>query len=275
MNHTPQYRQLILPHGQIEGLWVGPDHPNHLVIITNGHNGFYNYGMFPWMQEQLADAGIASFSYNFSHGGTKGEEDFFSDLDRYSRNCMRLETADLVGVGAWISTQFPDANIWLLAHSMGSIPTVFGALELLQGGIHLAGIILLAPVSRLDFWPSGLIDDWKKTGTITMFNRRTGQDLPHGPELLQEILEADQKWNMQSAFVDLALPLLVIHGQEDEAVTPDHGQNLVSWAQQGGSSAQFISIQDTGHTFGTKHPFAGPEEATWKMLHHVIRHIEE
>lgn len=274
MKYIPRPHHITLPHGEIEGVWVGPENPENLIIITNGHNGFYSYGMFPWIQEQLAGAGLASFSYNFSHGGTRGDEDVFSDLDRYSRNCMRLETADLIGVGTWISTHYPAARIWLLAHSMGSIPTIFGACELRHAGMQLSGLILLAPVSRLDFWPDTLIEEWKKTGTITMYNRRTGQDLPHGPDMLREILEADQTWNMEQALSELNLPLLVIHGKEDEAVLPDHGKNLVRWARGSGSDARLIMIERTGHTFGTKHPFAGPVQSSWNMIQHLIQYIQ-
>lgn len=272
--NQPTYKQFTFPHGRIEGVWVGKVDSPELVIITNGHNGFYSYGMFPWIQEQLAEEGMASFSYNFSHGGTRGDEDVFTDLEAYARNCVRLQTADLVGVTKALRQQYPDKRIWLLAHSMGSIPTIFGAAELLNAGISIAGMILLAPVSRLDFWPGALIDEWKKTGTITMFNRRTGQDLPHGPELLQEIVEADGKWNIKSALADLDLPLLVIHGEADEAVHPDHGRHLASWSGSGTEGTELILIPNTGHTFGTRHPFSGPDEATWKMIQAVIPFIQ-
>lgn len=272
--NQPTEKQFNLPHGRIEGAWVGKADSPELVIITNGHNGFYSYGMFPWIQGQLAEKGIASFSYNYSHGGTRGNEDVFTDLEAYAQNCVRLQTADLVGVTKALREQYPDKRIWLLAHSMGSIPSVFGATELMNTGISIAGMILLAPVSRLDFWPGELIGEWKKTGTITMFNRRTGQDLPHGPELLQEILEADGKWNMKSALADLDLPLVVIHGEVDEAVHSDHGRNVIAWSGADRLSSRLSLIPATGHTFGTKHPFEGPTEATWQMIREVIKSIQ-
>ncbi|MBK7341843.1 MAG: alpha/beta fold hydrolase [Saprospiraceae bacterium] len=274
MSVTPLTRLLQLPHGQIEGQWVGHAHPDDVVIITNGHNGFYSYGMFPWIQQQLAGAGMSSFSYNFSHGGTRGDEDVFSDLDAYAQNCMRLERADLVVVASWVRVHNPASRIWLLAHSMGSIPTVFAAQDLIRSGCLVAGLILLAPVSRLDFWPVSLIDQWKVTGTITMYNRRTGQDLPHGPELLHEIGEAETYWNMKPVVAELDLPFLIVHGDNDEAVSPDHGRNLVSWSGTGRTSSRLVLIPGTGHTFGTKHPFEGPAEATWEMIREVIQFIQ-
>lgn len=262
-----------LPHGKVEGILQCPETAMDLAVISNGHNGFYSYGMFPWIQDQLDQAGIGSFSYNFSHGGTIGAGDTFDDLEAYSRNCMRLETTDLVGVVLHLRKRYPAQRLWLLSHSMGSVPTIFGALELRQMDIPLAGMILLSPVSRLDFWPVDLIDRWAETGTITMFNRRTGQDLPHGPELLAEIRQASTKWNMERALHQLDVPLLVIHGEEDEAVSPDHGHALVSWALAAGMPAQIRIIPETGHTFGTRHPFEGPDRATEVMIQAVTDQI--
>lgn len=264
-----------LPHGRIEGILQAPEQAADLVIITNGHNGFYSYGMFPWIQDQLEQAGIGSYSYNFSHGGTIGDGDTFDDLEAYSRNCMRLETADLMGVALHMRKRFPSQRLWLLSHSMGSVPTVFGALELRQMGIPIHGMILLSPVSRLDFWPEELLDRWAESGTITMFNRRTGQDLPHGPEFLAEIRQSSTRWNMERALHQLDVPLLVIHGEEDEAVSPDHGRSLVSWAREAGQAARLQIIPETGHTFGTRHPFEGPDRATETMIQVVVDQILE
>ncbi|MEO6637878.1 MAG: hypothetical protein ABIN25_06355, partial [Ginsengibacter sp.] len=77
--------------GIVEGIYMPSEIDARLVIIINGHNGFYNYGMFPHIQESLADNNIASYSFNFSHGGVKGDGDYFEDLKKYEKNCMRLE----------------------------------------------------------------------------------------------------------------------------------------------------------------------------------------
>ncbi len=273
MTVQPYTLTFPFPHGEVEGLWYGAESAGDLVVITNGHNGFYSYGMFPWIQQQLAAAGIASFSYNFSHGGTEGDGDFFTDLEAYGRNCLRLETADLVSVVHELMDRFPEKRIWLLSHSMGSIPTIFGALALRDQRVPLAGMILLAPVSQVDFWPRELIDQWARTGTITMFNRRTGQDLPHGPEWLSEIQAAGDKWNMEQAVKRLEFPVLVIHGEEDEAVAPIHGERLVAWSNKTGQTSRLFLISGTGHTFGTRHPFDGPAAATEEMIRQVIHQV--
>lgn len=261
------------PQGTIEGILRISDQGEDLIIITHGHNGFCNYGVFPYMQEVLAGEGVSSFSYNFSHGGVRGLEDTFTDLNAYSKNCMRLETEDLVSAGVEMHRRFPEKRLWLLSHSMGSIPNTFGARELINKGIPVAGLIYLAPVSRLDFWPEDLIETWSKTGTIHLTNPRTGQDLPHGPELLSEIRATSTAWNMEWALMGCRLPALVIHGAEDESVPLKHGQQLYRWAVRHSPRCRFIQIAGTGHTFGTSHPFTSVGPAVEAVQYAVLQFL--
>jgi uncharacterized protein len=268
-------RTFHFPHGSVEGRLVLPVGASQLLVISNGHNGFYSYGMFPWLQDQLAEAGFASYSYNYSHGGTRGQEDAFSDLEAYARNCMRLEREDLVAVVRALGRDLPHLEICLMAHSMGAVPVIFGALVLREQAVDLGGVFLLAPVSRLDIWPAEMMEEWARTGTIYMPNRRTGQNLPMGPERLAEIRRADTDWNMEVAVRALRLPLTVIHGLEDEAVPCKHGQDLVRWAFSAGSRARFVGIAATGHTFGTRHPFEGPDKGTLTMQQALLTSLRQ
>src|SRR5207249_2606192 len=134
--------------------------------ITNGSNGFYNYGMFPTIQETLYQKGISSVAYNFSHGGVEDGKDYFTQLDLYEKNCMRLEVEDLCGIVRNIYQEpfrfYPGQKLYLMAHSMGGIPTIFAAKRLNKENIKVNGIILLACVSTLDLYSKDEIDNWEK-----------------------------------------------------------------------------------------------------------------
>ena len=122
-------RKVILMHanGMVEGIYLNAGTTSPLVIIINGHNGFYNYGMFPYIQQKLFENGISSYNFNFSHGGVKGDADFFEDLEKYERNCMRLETEDVLSVLHNLHKEFKHhTNVFLLAHSLGGVPAIFG-----------------------------------------------------------------------------------------------------------------------------------------------------
>ena len=115
--------------GIIDGIYLNAGINSPLVIIINGHNGFYNYGMFPYLQEALTRNNISSYSFNFSHGGIKGDADYFEDLINYERNCMRLEVEDVMCVLHNLpSGKFEKhARLFLLAHSLGGVPLIFSA----------------------------------------------------------------------------------------------------------------------------------------------------
>src|SRR6476620_5618291 len=116
-------KEISLTHenGIIDGIYLNAGTNSPLVVIINGHNGFYNYGMFPYLQEALALHNMSSYSFNFSHGGINGDADYFEDLINYEKNCMRLEIEDVICVLHNLQPgKFEKhASLFLLAHSLG------------------------------------------------------------------------------------------------------------------------------------------------------------
>lgn len=257
-------------HGNIEAVYKNANNPNTpLVIITNGHNGFYNYGMFPYIQIKLADKGISSLSYNFSHGGIEGDSDYFTHLDLYEKNCMRLETADLTEITRHLSNSGIKSltnKIVLLGHSMGSVPVIFAAKELLSEGYPICGLILLSPISTLDRWDEETMKLWETTGVRMIMNNRTKQDLPHGKEFLTEVREANGKWSIHKALKDVDTNLLLVHGDNDEAVLPGNSVDISRWNKEYGHNTTLKIIHNAGHTFNTRHPFTGPSIEVDQMI---------
>jgi Dipeptidyl aminopeptidases/acylaminoacyl-peptidases len=250
--------KIILQHsnGTVEGIYLNAGNSSPLVIIVNGHNGFYNYGMFPYIQQKLFKNGIASYSFNFSHGGVTGDADYFEDLEKYERNCMRLETEDLLCVLHNINNNFKGhSQIFLFAHSLGGVPTIFGAKKSIEGNIKINGIILVSTVKTLNFWPTEMIREWASAGVYYKKNNRTKQELPQGFEFLQEILSCEKNWNVKKGIESLDIPILIIHGGNDEAVPVEHGETLFSWIKDINANAQLKIIPTATHTYNTKHPF--------------------
>jgi pimeloyl-ACP methyl ester carboxylesterase len=244
-------------HGEVEGIYINAGNSTPLVIIVNGHNGFYNYGMFPFIQQRFFENGISSYSFNFSHGGINGDGDHFTDLEKYEQNCMRLEVEDLAAVLHNHEIEFSrHERIFLFSHSLGSIPAIFGAKKAADEKISLNGIILAAPVSTLDFWPPAMLAEWATAGVYYKKNNRTKQDLPLGFEFLQEILKCERDWNAIKTIAMLTLPVLIIHGAEDEAVSPEHGRSLYD-AVSFNPRNRLEIIPGATHTFNTRHPFDG------------------
>src|ERR1700733_12372663 len=120
---------LLHENGVVDGIYLNAGISSPLVIIINGHNGFYNYGLFPYLQDSLYANKISSFSFNFSHGGIKGDGDYFENLAGYEKNCMRLEVEDVMCVLHNVhSGKFEKHDgLFLLAHSLGGVPLTFSA----------------------------------------------------------------------------------------------------------------------------------------------------
>ena len=259
---TMQYQKVSFTHsnGQIDGMYCNAGDHTPLVIIANGHNGFYSYGMFPYIQQSFLQSGISSYSFNYSHGGVMGDGDYFSDLEKYEKNCIRLEKEDILcAVENSVTDQFAThAQTFLFTHSLGGAPTIFATKELEHTAINLTGIILVSSVKTLDFWGKAMIDEWKETGVYKKKNNRTNQELPLGKEFLEEVLQSDGKWSIEKAIIQLRTPILIVHGEKDEAGPMENSQTLYEWSKNNNPYNRLNIIKDATHTFNTRHPFTGP-----------------
>lgn len=262
-------------HGKIEGILKESSTNEYLVIITNGHDGFYNYGMFPYIQDKLCEHGINSFSYNFSHGGVIGDSDYFDDLDGYEKNSMKLETLDLVETTKELINTYQNSKIILLTHSLGGVPTIFGASELIKNDINIIGVVLISTVKTLNVWPKDMIDKWKKDKVYYLKNNRTKQDLPLGYAFLQEILSFETTWNVENKIKEIDTNILIVHGENDEAVPTEHSKILYHWANSSNKKTQLEIIPDATHTYNTKHPFEKSSEQLDELINRIINWIKK
>lgn len=250
--------QFDSPNGQINGIYRNAGSKTPLVVIANGHNGFYNYGMFPHIQQTLVDNGISSVAFNYSHSGIVGENDFFEDLEKYGKNCRRLEKEDLLFVVEQMPTAFPQhSSLTILAHSMGGIATVFATKEAAEKGINLDAVILLNCLSTLDVRSEEVMEKWKRDRVWLIRNNRTLQDLPQGEEYLEETIASRGagNWNPEPVVRSLKTPLLIAHADTDESVPVWHGERLFEWSTGNHPRTHFHLIKNGSHTLNTKHPF--------------------
>lgn len=262
--------------GIVEGIYVSAENDAPLVIIVNGHNGFYNYGMFPHIQQSLADNNIASYSFNFSHGGVNGDGDYFEDLEKYEKNSMRLEVEDTMCVLANLDSEHfrKHSKIFLLAHSLGGVPTVFASAKAQSESVSITGIILVSTVKQLNFWPKEMIDEWKRDKVFYKKNNRTKQMLPQGEELLNEVLQSDTTWNVESELKKLRQPLLILHGENDEAIPLEHSLTKFEWTKMNNDSTSLKIIPGATHTFNTKHPFEETSQQLEQMIAEAVHFIK-
>lgn len=262
--------------GTVDGIYLNAGDGKPLIIVINGHNGFYNYGMFPYIQQSLAVHGVSSYSFNFSHGGIQGDSDYFDDLKRYEKNCMRLEIEDVMCVLHNLTSEKfgQPGSVFLLAHSLGGVPEIYSAANAQDENIAINGIILISTVKQLNFWPDEMMEEWKQNKVFYKKNNRTKQLLPQGEEFLSEILKSGTDWNVEKEIKKLKMPILIVHGDDDEAIPVEHGMKLFEWIKNNNKNASLEIIPGATHTFNTKHPFEGPSPQLEKMLRVVVPFIQ-
>ena len=97
---------------------------------------------------------------------------------------------------------------------------------------------------------------WRERGALDVANVRTGQVIPVGTALLDEIESDDPSLDILGAARRLDVPWLVVHGTADESVPVTEGEMLARAA--GRELATWLPVPGAGHTFGAAHPWKRP-----------------
>lgn len=242
------------PNGPLRGKKIiFPNAP--LVLFLHGHNGFYHFAFFPTVQNYLAERGISSIAFNYSHNGISGDGDYFDELDKYEQNCRALEIEDSLLVLEKLNelvTSKPTKLI-LVGHSMGGFNAGFVTKRALEAGINVSGVVFLNALQRLDIRTAEVMEEWQKNGVYYRMNGRTNQDLPQGPNFLAETLAAQTTWNLNPVLESLKLPVMVVHGKADESVPFSHGETIYKMVKANNVKNRFLAIENASHTLNTSH----------------------
>ncbi len=237
--------------------------PFPVTVILHGFKGFKDWGMFPPTARALADRGIATVSINTSMNGVEDDLVEFTDLEAFSRNTPRREVRDVTCVVDAIEAGDVDATldatrIGLLGHSRG------GGVVLLAAGRdpRVKCVVTWAGIAGFNRWTPRAIEAWRSAGRLEIPNARTGQIMWLSREALEDFEASRDEYDVEAACRRIRAPLLVIHGELDEAVGLEDAERIVEAA--GSVAKRKLIIEKTGHTFGAVHPWAGPTPA-WEL----------
>lgn len=84
-----------------------------------------------------------------------------------------------------------------------------------------------------------------------------------------ELASAPHRFHMERAVRALAVPVLLVHGEEDHVAPPAEAELLYHWLPK--ETGRLIMLEKTGHSFGADHPFT----ATTKELELAVQVICE
>jgi pimeloyl-ACP methyl ester carboxylesterase len=254
---TPSLTKHTLP-GALGPLYVDVltgdrNAPRPAVLIIHGFKGFKDWGMFPPLAGHLARAGFTVVTFNLSGSGVDDDGEF-TLLDQFRANTYHRDLDDIdrmLEAVADATLGFPTpSSVGLLGHSRG------GGEAILEGADPRVGaVVTWASIGTIRRWTEEEMERWRDSGVLEISNARTGQVLPIGDELRQEIEQhADGALNVVTAAARVRPPLLMLHGRDDETIPLAEARRLAAGAPE---HASFVVLDDAGHTFGAVHPFQG------------------
>jgi dienelactone hydrolase len=229
----------------------GRTSPRPAVLVLHGFKGFKDWGMFPRLAERLALAGLTVVSPNLSGSGVDDAGDF-SLPDRFGHNTFSAELDDTARVihallQGHLGVQVP-SSLGLVGHSRG------GGIAVLQTARdpRIRALVSWAAISRVERWPQDQRTVWRAAGRTDIQNARTGQILPLYTDVLDDIEHNGEALDIEAAAAHIAVPWLIIHGTDDEAV---HFSEAESLNAASSGSARLLPVVGGGHTFGAVHPW--------------------
>jgi fermentation-respiration switch protein FrsA (DUF1100 family) len=216
---------------------------------------------------------MAFLKFNFSMNGVKPDQlTEISDLEAFANNNYTIELEDLDEVLNWIDKTAEELHIdskqiFLIGHSRG------GGIALLKSAEEkrVKRLVLWASLSEFEsFFRKETIQEWNENGVVYAANKRTGQQLPLNKQFYDNYLKNKEKLDLNQAAKLLSIPLLIIHGTNDESVPVSHAESLYETV----THSIFVKVEGGDHTFGAKHPFDKENDVT-EMLEELVENTFE
>lgn len=231
-----------------------------LLVFCHGFKGFKDWGCFPYMFDRFASQNIFTVSFNFSLNGTDNEKSNpfdFERLDNFAVNTFSKELDDLGCVIDYLEKQkdaynYDFSSLILAGHSRGGGIAILKAAE----DKRIKKLAVLASVSEFNRYGEETKRVWRERGYIEVLNTRTKQKMRMNVSLLEDLEKNSERLNIEKALQKIEVPVLIIHGSEDMAVDAGEAQTIYDGLKSKEISKLRI-LENTGHTFGAIHPFAG------------------
>lgn len=261
---------------QVTAYGTGGEGRRPVILYAHGFKAFKDWGFVPWLGGQAAAAGMIFVAFNFSHNGIGEAPGELTELARFEQNTYSLEVSELREMIQFCRQQFSVRGLppplGLMGHSRG------GGMALLAARRHpeVRAVATWGAISTVDRFVREDREAWRKRGYLEVRNTRTGQVLRVGSQLLDEVERYGRSsLHILEAVRELARPLLIVHGQQDETVPVFEAEQLNIFADPALTTLRIIPRGT--HTFGAQHPFAGAppalEEAIGLTLPFFAEHL--
>lgn len=252
---------------------AGP--PEIALVVCHGFKGFKDWGFFPAVCDELAmRVGCPVLSFNFSGSGVGSDLGTFSDRVAFATNTFSREVADLNAVLDGLEAGrlgearlTPPSRVGLVGHSRGAIPAVLVGSRRPEVRAVATWAGLARPGRYAELFPT----DGDPNRPVEIRNMRTGEVLPLHRDVLHDLEENRDRLDPLTALRSGGIPLLVLHGRHDEAVSLDDAKLYATT----GANTELMVLESTGHTFDVRHPYAGSTPALERAVSSTVAHFRK
>jgi pimeloyl-ACP methyl ester carboxylesterase len=229
------------------------------VLVCHGFKGFRDWGMFPWLCEQIAATGFQAVRLDYSHNGVERRD--FDRLDLFLLDTFTRHQEDLDALARRFA-----GPLHVVGHSRGGADAIlFAARE-----PRVRAVATLAAVSDTTRAPGDAETVIRERGYYPYPNSRTGQLMP----VARTQFDDATTHSVEAAARAYRGALLLVHGTADESVPASDLGRIAAWH----GAAETLVVEGAGHTFGAVHPFRGPtahlEEAAFAVTRFLRRAAE-
>lgn len=229
-----------------------------LVIYAHGFNGYKDWGNGDLLASYFVAQGFTFLKMNFSHNGTSPEKpNEFVDLEAFGQNNFSKQLEDLRLLLDWICAPknplqgfYDVAKICLIGHSMGGGTAILFASE----DARITKLVTWAAIAEAKTpwgkWSEEKMTQWKTDGVAYYLNGRTQQQMPLYYQLFEDFETNTHRLDILAAAKKMAIPWLIMHGTEDEAVALSQAEHL----KNANADAQLLTLK-TNHVFGRQEPW--------------------
>jgi predicted alpha/beta-hydrolase family hydrolase len=243
--------------------------PKGVVVFIHGFKGFKDWGAWHLAAKYFQEQGWAFFKFNFSHNGTslKNPTEFL-EPQKFRKNTYskeRLETLEFLDFlrSGTVFSSLKKLPIFLIGHSRGAGAAINAAQH-----ISVKGVATWAGISKFQRWNEAQLLDWQKQGSIAIRNARTGEELPLDYGLITDYQKNRKLLRIKNHMTRMPLPIFIVHGLNDEAVTYKEALKLKKW----GKKSELFLLEQANHVFGSYHPY--PEMELPAHLKEIVEKTE-
>lgn len=246
-----------------------------LIIIAHGFKGFKEWGFFPYMSEQFANAGNIVLTFDFSMNAIDNRQEGIYFPEIFAKNTFSQELRDLDCILNEINEDFFskyiskyskeikwNGEIYLVGHSLG------GAACLLSSVRHpnVNKLVLLATISTLFRNTERQVQHWREKGVLEFVINSTGQKLQLNFSYQDDKDKNFDANTLTDAIRQVRIPILILHPEQDLTV-PKKEALILAESGKDNPLLKLELIAKAGHTFNVRHPL----ESTNLALETVIQ----